>query len=196
MQTPDGMPLYGVDDTIYALPEEERRKRLVEVAKDVLLQLDAGKLVAQPGLYLGWPDQETRDTVYGAADADDFQEAVTDIAECHACAQGAAFLSYIRLYDGLLPQAVVAPYNEMEAIFGPTRMEAIEACFESFPGSPDPDEGPEVYRRVQVWRENHVDIMARYEPGPEGRFDASNAEARLRKIMLDIIAEGGTFLEI
>lgn len=209
--------LLAVDPGTYTLPEEERRKRLVAVAQDVLKQLDVRKLVATPGTYVEWPegvrDEKTDWSL--PASAQELQKIVleflTPTKPCEVCAIGAAFVSYIGLFDGIQGSKKagdaleyhrdVDPRHEMLAIFGEQRMRMMEAVFEAWhDDASSPTITDENWDAVRDFQDrlphNALDNDDCDNPEHDYRDHEGAPELRLRLIMEQVIREGGTFLGV
>jgi hypothetical protein len=117
----------------------EKRKRRVAVAQDVIDQLKAKRTVAARGVYLSGLRKKHLEG--------DFQEVLTGkgAPRCQVCALGAFFLSYVRRHDkfDLKKKAYLFGGAEVEmdagdmraaltVLFSQPEMQLIEAAFEGF----------------------------------------------------------------
>lgn len=154
----------------------EDRKLAVAIAKDVLKQLRARRYLAQPGVYLEADGAKVKG-------GDDLRKVLPKIKKCHVCAIGAAFLSYVRLKDGVKvvaadgwpagsrPPAFVHPEGSHTLFSG--RASAMRDLL------------------VQAFdRDMLSDIESAFESNWGGYRTAGN---RLRAIMLNIIRNKGKF---
>jgi hypothetical protein len=155
-------------------------EKRVQIAKDVIAQLDAGKLrakrmrwVAEP--IIGAPDEEVRDALGDST--------------CHACALGAAFVCAVRRADKLtirdafgwdplvdgegnahLSVGGQLVFDYLKRFFSVDQLSMIETAFEGGKGEAE-----------------HSDEAARWASG------IRSAETRMRLVMKNIIANKGAF---
>lgn len=112
------------------------KKRRIMVAKDVLLQLEAGKIKAETGHYIQLkfvPDIDLKDS------REDIKKNYDKISECRVCALGASIMSCTRLGNQLKFEDIgagVASLNNsatkglLRKVFTPKQLMLIETAFE------------------------------------------------------------------
>ena len=161
-----------------------KRERVLAIAKDVLAHLRL--LSCEEGSYIGVRSTEK------ASDAmdkliekgGDAQPHIDKIARnCDVCALGAAFLSYVRLYDGVSVEDVVpdALIEKMKTVFSAEQLMLIEAAFEL-------DARPPIVGRLGG---EHLPAGSRDAVCFGERFD--DPKKRLKAIMENIVANDGVF---
>lgn len=173
-------------------PTAKRRKTRQEmritIAKDVLAQLDAKKIVATPGT---WVDDSNlgslSDYVYEeTADSDapiDACEFTEGITKCRCCALGSIFISLTKVSRVLLSGSLHAedvfdhlPSSPLTRYFSVKQLELIEQAFEGLEGA-----------YIADGFQNEEDCMTFYYTYP-------NAKKRLQAIMKNIVKNKGTFV--
>lgn len=116
-------------------------KLAVRIAKDVIKQLDLGKFIAENGTYLylgigesyGWGPQDKS-----------FQDKLKEVKNCHVCALGGLFCSYVNLKNkvtvGDLHNGSTLDKNlreKLKDVFDESTLRVIEACFEGWIAYPN-----------------------------------------------------------
>lgn len=129
-----------------------KAEKRVAVAKDVLAQIKAKTLKAKSGVYV------SAKLTFVPKEGEDVQALLKEgkVKNCQACALGSAFLSYVRLYDGVkverysqfgpetdyavfkdgkygLTNKIIGdrPDDSLGPLFGRPQMELIEQAFEA-----------------------------------------------------------------
>lgn len=162
-----------VDEKFAALSPAEKR---VAVAKDVIAQLDAKKIVALCGSYVSITPKENE---IFSLEPDDEMQTVLAGRVCDACALGSLFICAVAKLDDCTADSVQFdkhydvdyymrddPYEYLGQFFEHEQLHRIEQAFEGYAGWSD-DDGA-----------NYID---------------EDAERRLRVIMKNIIDNNGTF---
>lgn len=158
----------------------------VQIAQDVIKQLDAKLYIATSGVYVQKSDLP--DTIDASTRLSEF---VASIPPCHVCALGSAILSNARLGTNDLVGDLfrIDDYGAdlrcgnmdvtLRNIFGESNLEMIESAFEmsNMSDTLDPDE------------DDMSDIELAIEFGEQFEHD----EPRLRAIMQNIIENEGIF---
>jgi hypothetical protein len=161
--------------------------KAVAIARDVLKQLRMDKLRTATNFYIhNWkPLPET--ILY----EDDAQQHLDLIQKsCQVCAKGAAFLSYIRLYNkvnmrklGLIKhdnQTTIVKrgdddWNELREVFGKSNLDLIEYAFEGLI-----IQGPSISSQNKEYVESY-------------HYCIGNSAKRLRAIMINVVRNKGVF---
>lgn len=169
-----------------AFKAASKAEKRVLIAKDVLAQLKAGKYAADPG---NWATVKAP-----SSDIEKSTEVCTIIddprSECSCCALGALMLSEIRLNDNLKVGKVDedAIYNgevqidhngagdRLNRYFSDKQLRLMEIAFEQGGGS------------CQARTEEEFRAEKKYD---DDRHE--DADARLVKIMKNVVKNGGTF---
>ncbi len=144
----------------------------VSIAQDVLKLLDAQKLIAESGIYL--------EIEYDEEDLNDqeLQTVLNDTnVKCSVCALGSLFVAKIWKTDNLTVSGTSVMDNnkmreELDAYFSQDQLKLIERAFEGWTYNNDPRTAG-----FYSFQNNH-----------------GNSDTRLRIIMANIIANGGTFV--
>ena len=153
-----------------------KAEKRVAVAKDVIAQLNRGKLTATTGLYF-----EAKNCDKSFDGEVQLQEVLKHIPKCEVCAKGALFVGMINKYNDFTinvdyytnyPKASqitscvnIHFYDKLKTLFTEKQLTAIEVYFEG-------------WRRVKA--------PSFYEKNP-------NAKKRMILIMKNIIQNKGTF---
>lgn len=152
-------------------------ERRVAVAKDVLKQLDARKMLAVAGVYCNFskPYSEKEDKEPKA-----FHEFVKN-ASCRVCAIGGLFVSMVRIEDSFAPgyRAQFRARLNRSVMNTDMRMK-LEKIFSS-------DQLRVIEHHFETW---NLDIKD--SDSLENFFNSSD-ESRMRAIMKNIIKNRGTF---
>lgn len=167
------------------LTKTEKQAARVEIAKDVLKWLRAGKLNASPGTYCALPfETEAYDAPLNLQTA--LQKKVTKTKPCHVCALGALFIGAVDKYNkvevpvgGYLKKTQSGLTSRLKDYFDVRQLRLIESAFEG--GNFAKDSG----------------TMFEYIAGFNYRgfyFTYRDSRARLKAIMENIIANEGTFV--
>lgn len=112
------------------------KRKAVAIAKDVLKRLQLRKLHSTQGCYLGEIPGKELDVALD----DDAKKHIDEFEKkCVVCALGAAFLSYIRLYDGLTCDVVQygarsSMVGSLKEAFTELELDQIESCYEKWRG--------------------------------------------------------------
>jgi len=145
--------------------KEEAR---VLIAKDVLMQLDAKKIIATKGSYLEFTDSSWRE--------EDFLHEVMERNICQVCALGSLYYSRVQLANETKCD-VVNKYNEFGIISNcgvitPDLLQYFER---------------DALRDIEVYFEGWYGAVKFADENPD-------PEMRMRKIMQNIIDNNGTFV--
>lgn len=171
-------------------------KQRVEIAKDVLQQLDTKKYIATKGRYFVPGKKESYNEKWN-----DFEEGVNstqyeslqcaidspDVA-CQTCAMGAVFASRVRLgneINSYRPDSRKV-VNALEGIFTREELKLMEVMFEGYEIDPmyTFDDTAALSRALEFFRDN-----------TDTKLDANaNVDRRLRLIMQSIIDSKGKFV--
>lgn len=136
-------------------------KMRIAIAKDVLRQLDAKKIIAEQGTYCDLTNKPKPEEVVSLQKH--FKDANT---KCFACAVGSLFISYVNLYNNYNTNGRV-PYTEIAHVLGNVfskqMQDNIEGFFENWPVSHDPmDDKPFFYETTHEWRKTSSEEKLRY----------------------------------
>lgn len=150
---------------------ENDREKAVAIAKDVLEQLEAKKVIPGESVYLGHEFVK-----FCRENPEELQGKLDDAGPCEACALGSLLLSRCRLYNDLRGDTVSVAwaqegslcdmtYRQLLDVFTTTQLHCIEAAYEG------------------------------YGIGPAYRFHCQYVEAEevLQQICLNIIHNDGHF---
>lgn len=150
------------------LPKEEAR---VLIAKDVLKQLDAKKLVATEGTYLEFENVKFSDS--------DFLHEVLAETKCEVCALGSLYYSRVQLANETKCGVTYTWHYDDKTRYGVSRSGTIEEDLLQYFDGEDLN-AIETY--FEGWRE-------------ASGFSEKNSdpETRMRKIMQNIVDNNGTF---
>jgi hypothetical protein len=110
----------------------QKQKKKVAIAKDVIAQVKQHKYIPATGTYVGGYGGNRIVVAVG-----DLQKAIRNVSKknpCEVCALGSAFLSTVRLYDRYTqsPQGLRYPQmrRKLREFFSSRELGAIEASFE------------------------------------------------------------------
>jgi len=170
-----------------------QRRKAIEVARDVLLQLRLKRIMASSGTYLQIDvSGEAETCALDNGDASFKKSFAQDKSiSCRVCAIGAAYIGYINRFNRVTnDQAESAGVNQMidtlSAIFSEEQLRMMEAVFEGGFVGGDPD-----------W---YLDLD--YENEEQARVDMlinnfyekyDDDDQRLRAIMINVIRNNGEF---
>lgn len=184
-----------------------QRRKAVEVARDVLLQLKLKRIEPRMGTYLELEKEDERGYSCGLNLTSEFGEDVsfqktfqqnTNI-KCNVCAIGATYISYINRFNEVKNGQVISARADtmiktLGKIFSSDQLRLMEAVFEcgwvqeaewftnlenEFYSSDEPEESP-AFARINTAIE---EFYYRYD----------THENRLRAIMLNVIRNNGEF---
>jgi hypothetical protein len=147
------------------MTKSEKLKRRVDLARDVLAQLDAKKFIAAHCGYL------------------DYRHKGQDL--CGVCALGAMVVSCCGVESTIIGSVQVS--RCLEPLFGEEELGLIEAAFEG--GS----DYPFAQKCDDYGFGNVEDAVAMFGEREDGSPDDVGAETRLRGIMEHLIEHGGEF---
>jgi hypothetical protein len=190
------------------------RAKRIQLAQDVLEDLDAQRLRAQAGYYFyKSPELEERSNLSP-------QEALEELAEagvtCDVCARGALFTTRVRGYDNFRSDETFAslierPFYSLEAlekedldeallsIFTVVQLDLIENAFEGKNVNETWHQGRETeFQRLGITEDDAEDLYceaaAIYRYGLGHGLFRYEAGERLQRIMENILANQGVFV--
>lgn len=111
-----------------------KKRRIVFLAKDVLMQLKNASFVELHGSFINLINKRTGGYVHIA----DYSRSAHDILntrdnQCHVCAKGALVCSYVKNFNGVTMANFKVNHNdEMSELFGSVIWDEIENAFEGF----------------------------------------------------------------
>lgn len=106
-------------------PKQTKAQMRVRIAKDVLKQLDLGKIVPTEMTYL--------DGFHGHKYHADAREVVQQMPQCEACAKGAIFVAAVlRHNDAIVGECAVGFVGYLRRWFTAPQLRLIEGAFEDF----------------------------------------------------------------
>jgi hypothetical protein len=170
-----------------ATPAERR----VMVAQDVIAALTAKQIVAESGVYLTVQDEYASDVIdsFGLQEAASFQNTIADLPPCNVCAKGAIFVCAVARQNRVTNEQAFRPFSKwtgtdmeplLAGLFSAEQLALIEREFE---GRAQDEELVDDELAMGLFSLDDND-------DPEPLY---SDEARMIKIMENIIANGGTF---
>ena len=110
-----------------------KKRRIVHLAKDVLLQLASEKLIAEHGTYCSMTKRGRYINKFSRAFSKKSAQDIINAADttCHVCAKGALICSYVSQFNGVVMEDFNgAQNNDLDDIFGYEMWDQIEMLFE------------------------------------------------------------------
>ena len=163
-------------------------EKRIAIAKDVIAQLDADKYIAEAGQYCCFRDMDVEMS-------DDIKKKFDEEWICDVCALGGLLVSLTHFnnkytfqdLDAISCKEITSPFKELAEYFTLSQLFLIEAAFEgwtdfstgvahSMDYKPTPEELYLVEEHADAWEDNYYN------------------DDRLRKIMKNIIQNGGEFV--
>lgn len=170
---------------IYSIDDAHRLAMRVEVAMDVLKQLDLQRIVATSGVYVSFNGPTPAPVMIAAKHGEDLSEVLDFLPTCNVCAVGASLLSYARLFDSV---PMGNDLGDDRAIFfyhsGDT--ENVKYIARRMLGDGFINDIEQVF---EGWDATHRRVSYSFN-----KYGASGSETRMRVIMQDVIDHGGEFI--
>lgn len=176
-------------------------KKRVMLAKDVLAAIEARRIEPSSGVYTSYISRDS-DHARGLHNENvrrysPSQPAVMTLygEDCQVCAKGALFVARLDRLNGLPLRDLdtADPSEHLTDYFSQLQLDLIEAAFEgsdSLAYLADYCEGPEASPEAFSLSEREFEALSKKA---KSYASAHAADERLRRIMLNIIANGGTF---
>ena len=164
-----------------------QRRKAIEIARDVLLQLRLKRIKASPGTYLQIDISDEAKTCALDNGNASFKKSFAQDKNifCRVCAIGAAYIGYINRFNRVTNDEAVGAssywmINTLSAIFSEDQLRLMEAVFEGGFTSDIPD--------WYWYNEALIDTLTSnfYE-----KYE--NNDQRLRAIMINVIRNDGEF---
>lgn len=194
-----------VDD----VDEAHLRAMRVAVARDVLMQLDARKIVAESGTYVrllgddpnakNWRGrQEGRsaepELMDAAREGADLQTVVDKLGSCAVCAIGASLLSYARLFDSVPLTDWNAWRSSGRDTFSISPNGGTDGAKDVLLDKLGVQFVQSIEQVFEGWEPGTTDCKDDVEGYDVGVYGEIGSEERMRTIMHQIIEQGGEFV--